>query len=183
MSELNSTTSHFIRCIKPNQLQVPSKFDNTGVMTQLRYNGMCTALELMQYGFPTRIGFEELYARYVCFCIYIYLPKPTRSRYMPVRSIYDLFKTKDTNHLPLIWFDLIWFDLICINRYSPMMPLVISKLKPITFCEAVLVALDLHGGKDFQMGLTKVLTNLDIGLSTLPNISLFLPNCSSISIN
>ncbi len=138
MSELNSTTSHFIRCIKPNQLQVPSKFDNIGVMTQLRYNGMCTALELMQYGFPTRIGFEELYARYV----YIYLPK---------LDLWFDFKTKDTNHLPLI----------CINRYSPMMPLVISKLKPITFCEAVLVALDLHGGKDFQMGLTKVLTNLD----------------------
>ena len=36
------------------------------------------------------------------------------------------------------------------------MPAVLAKLKPITFCEALLVALDLHGGKDFQMGLTKV---------------------------
>lgn len=57
-------------------------------MQQLRYSGMCTALELMQHGFPTRISFEELY-----------------------------------------------------NRYSPYMPLAIAKLKPILFCEALLVAL------------------------------------------
>jgi myosin heavy subunit len=36
------------------------------------------------------------------------------------------------------------------------MPPVIASLSPMTFCEALLVALDLHGGKDFQMGLTKV---------------------------
>jgi myosin heavy subunit len=36
------------------------------------------------------------------------------------------------------------------------MPPAIARLKPMTFCEAVLVALDLNGGKDFQMGLTKV---------------------------
>jgi len=37
------------------------------------------------------------------------------------------------------------------------MPPLIAKLKPITFCEAILVALDLDGGRDFQMGLTKVI--------------------------
>lgn len=39
MEQLNNTTSHFIRCIKPNQLQKPDIFENDGVMTQLRYNG------------------------------------------------------------------------------------------------------------------------------------------------
>eukprot|EP01119_Soliformovum_irregulare_P017875 TRINITY_DN5376_c0_g1_i2.p1 TRINITY_DN5376_c0_g1~~TRINITY_DN5376_c0_g1_i2.p1 ORF type:complete len:1547 (+),score=636.99 TRINITY_DN5376_c0_g1_i2:113-4753(+) len=103
INELNSTTSHFIRCIKPNEVQKPQIFNNHSVMTQLRYNGMCTALELMQVGFPTRIAFDELYV-----------------------------------------------------RYSPFLPLAFANLKPIIFCEALLVALDLHGGKDFQMGLTKV---------------------------
>eukprot|EP01114_Cavostelium_apophysatum_P006700 TRINITY_DN1812_c0_g1_i1.p1 TRINITY_DN1812_c0_g1~~TRINITY_DN1812_c0_g1_i1.p1 ORF type:complete len:1611 (+),score=575.78 TRINITY_DN1812_c0_g1_i1:62-4894(+) len=103
MAELNSTVSHFIRCIKPNEFQKPEIFNSASVMTQLRYNGMCTALELMQIGYPTRISFDELY-----------------------------------------------------TKYSPYMPLVISRLRPVTFCEALLVALDLHGGKDFQMGLTKV---------------------------
>ena len=36
------------------------------------------------------------------------------------------------------------------------MPAMMTKLKPITFCEALLVALDLEGGRDFQVGLTKV---------------------------
>ena len=40
--------------------------------------------------------------------------------------------------------------------YAPKLPAFMSKLKPITFCEALLVALDLNGGRDFQMGLTKV---------------------------
>ena len=39
---------------------------------------------------------------------------------------------------------------------SPRMPPQLKRLKPITFCEALLVALDLDGGRDFQMGLTKV---------------------------
>lgn len=64
---------------------------------------MCAALQLMQAGFPTRISFVDLHA-----------------------------------------------------RYSSRMPTMLSKLKPIMFCEALLVALDLHGGRDFQMGLTKV---------------------------
>ena len=42
------------------------------------------------------------------------------------------------------------------SRYAPKMPPMLQKLKPNIFCEALLVALDLDGGKDFQMGLTKV---------------------------
>jgi len=103
MTILGKTTSHFIRCIKPNGKQKPDLFVSPEVMTQLRYSGMCTALILMQAGFPTRISFEDLY-----------------------------------------------------ERYSAKMPPAIARLKPITFCEALLVALDLNGGKDFQMGLTKV---------------------------
>eukprot|EP00013_Stygamoeba_regulata_P023768 CAMPEP_0177647334 /NCGR_PEP_ID=MMETSP0447-20121125/10243_1 /TAXON_ID=0 /ORGANISM="Stygamoeba regulata, Strain BSH-02190019" /LENGTH=1221 /DNA_ID=CAMNT_0019149909 /DNA_START=85 /DNA_END=3750 /DNA_ORIENTATION=- len=41
-------------------------------------------------------------------------------------------------------------------RYYDLMPKEISRLKPRTFCEALLVALDLEGGKDFQMGLSRV---------------------------
>lgn len=42
------------------------------------------------------------------------------------------------------------------DQFAPRMPRMMAKLKPQTFCEALLVALDLLGGKDFQMGLTKV---------------------------
>ena len=103
MATLNSTNSHFIRCIKPNQEQKPQVLDRHGVTTQLRYSGMCAALLLMQAGFPTRISFEDLYA-----------------------------------------------------QYAPRMPASLQRLKPQLFCEALLVALELHGGRDFQVGLTKV---------------------------
>jgi len=103
MGVLQKTTSHFIRCIKPNEVQRPMILEPTSVMTQLRYSGMCAALVLMQAGFPTRVSFQELY-----------------------------------------------------DRYKPHMPRQMLGLKPITFCEAILVALDLDGGRDFQMGLTKV---------------------------
>ena len=65
MATLNETTSHFIRCIKPNQEQKPRVLERFGVMTQLQYSGMCAALLLMQAGFPTRISFVELHERYV----------------------------------------------------------------------------------------------------------------------
>ncbi|KCV69582.1 hypothetical protein H696_04004 [Fonticula alba] len=103
MSKLSATTSHFVRCVKPNDRQQAGLFEPVRVLEQLRYSGMCTALVLMQSGFPTRIGFDELY-----------------------------------------------------ERYAPLMPEPIARLAPQTFCEALLVALDLHGGRDFQMGLTKV---------------------------
>lgn len=43
------------------------------------------------------------------------------------------------------------FDVLY-DRYAKLMPAMLRKLKPITFCEALLVALDLQGGKDFQIG-------------------------------
>jgi myosin-5 len=52
MNKLNTTTSHFIRCIKPNEMQKPDIFNAGAVMQQLRYNGMCTALRLMQQVTP-----------------------------------------------------------------------------------------------------------------------------------
>lgn len=42
------------------------------------------------------------------------------------------------------------------------MPMALAKLKPIVFAEALLIALDLHGGRDFQMGLTKVCGMLNV---------------------
>jgi len=65
MQVLGKTTSHFIRCMKPNTKQKPDLFIAPEVMTQLRYSGMCTALVLLQAGFPTRISFDDLYERCV----------------------------------------------------------------------------------------------------------------------
>lgn len=68
MGKLNKTTSHFIRCIKPNSNQKPDEYNSNEVMVQLRYSGMCAALILMQAGFPTRCSFDDLYER----CVFLY---------------------------------------------------------------------------------------------------------------
>jgi myosin-5 len=44
---LASTTSHFIRCVKPNVQKKPKVFEGPKVMDQLRCSGMIEALELM----------------------------------------------------------------------------------------------------------------------------------------
>eukprot|EP00301_Raphidiophrys_heterophryoidea_P005017 c12143_g1_i1.p1 GENE.c12143_g1_i1~~c12143_g1_i1.p1 ORF type:complete len:1493 (+),score=327.31 c12143_g1_i1:156-4634(+) len=64
MHQLHITSSHFIRCIKPNPQQQANVFDRLSVMTQLRCSGMMDALRLMHEGFPTRCPYDDLYDRY-----------------------------------------------------------------------------------------------------------------------
>ena len=44
---LGNTSSHFIRCIKPNNAQQPGIFEGNKVVDQLRCSGMMEALKLM----------------------------------------------------------------------------------------------------------------------------------------
>eukprot|EP00299_Pterocystis_sp_00344_P009852 c4277_g1_i1.p1 GENE.c4277_g1_i1~~c4277_g1_i1.p1 ORF type:complete len:1130 (+),score=294.46 c4277_g1_i1:451-3390(+) len=67
MEVLHATSSHFIRCIKPNPQQKPNLYDRFSVMTQLRCSGMLDALRLMHEGFPTRCPYDDLYERYRLF--------------------------------------------------------------------------------------------------------------------
>lgn len=64
MSKLNSTGTHFIRCIKPNLTMVPKKFEGGHILSQLRCSGTGSVLELMQQGYPSRAAFADLYAMY-----------------------------------------------------------------------------------------------------------------------
>eukprot|EP01043_Picozoa_sp_COSAG02_P010080 COSAG02_NODE_349_length_24073_cov_102.816092_6_plen_1343_part_00 len=61
---LGNTSSHFIRCIKPNNAQRPLEFEGNKVVDQLRCSGMMEALKLMHEGYPTRCPFDDLYSRY-----------------------------------------------------------------------------------------------------------------------
>jgi myosin-6 len=61
---LSKTSSHFIRCIKPNTLQKAGVFEGPKVIDQLRCSGMMEALKLMHEGYPTRCPFDDLYGRY-----------------------------------------------------------------------------------------------------------------------
>lgn len=64
MEKLNSTGTHFIRCIKPNSNFAKHSFAGANVLSQLRCSGMKSVMELMHQGYPSRTSFAELYNMY-----------------------------------------------------------------------------------------------------------------------
>jgi len=64
MEALESTDTHFIRCIKPNNELKPNLLYGAFVLTQLKCSGTLEAVELMQKGYPSRIPYASIHERY-----------------------------------------------------------------------------------------------------------------------
>ncbi|KAK6157434.1 hypothetical protein DH2020_011682 [Rehmannia glutinosa] len=64
MQQLECTTPHFIRCIKPNGKQIPGAFDKDLVLEQLRCCGVLEVVRISRSGYPTRITHQEFTKRY-----------------------------------------------------------------------------------------------------------------------
>ncbi|CAJ0961407.1 unnamed protein product, partial [Mesorhabditis belari] len=64
LEKLNTTGTHFVRCVKPNSSMSAWIFEGSSVLSQLRCAGMGSVLKLMQSGYPSRTGFSELYNMY-----------------------------------------------------------------------------------------------------------------------
>ena len=55
MNELESSSLHFIRCIKPNDEHIPKKWDVEKVRNQLNYCGIMSALKIARQTLPIRM--------------------------------------------------------------------------------------------------------------------------------
>ncbi|KAF7808332.1 myosin-1 [Senna tora] len=64
MQRLESTTPHFIRCIKPNNFQSPGLYEQGLVLQQLRCCGVLEVVRISRSGFPTRISHQKFARRY-----------------------------------------------------------------------------------------------------------------------
>uniref|UniRef100_A0A5B7AAI2 Putative myosin-1 n=1 Tax=Davidia involucrata TaxID=16924 RepID=A0A5B7AAI2_DAVIN len=64
MQRLENTTPHFIRCIKPNNLQSPGIYDQGLVLQQLRCCGVLEVVRISRSGFPTRMSHQKFARRY-----------------------------------------------------------------------------------------------------------------------
>lgn len=64
MHRLESTTPHFIRCIKPNKLQLPGVYEQQLVLQQLRCCGVLEVVRLSRSGYPTRMSHHKFARRY-----------------------------------------------------------------------------------------------------------------------
>lgn len=58
------TALHFVRCVKPNAAQVPSTFDASLVLHQLRCCGVLEVTRIARAGYPTRYLHQEFADRY-----------------------------------------------------------------------------------------------------------------------
>ncbi|KAG1338425.1 Myosin-1 [Cocos nucifera] len=64
MQRLESTTPHFIRCIKPNGKQLPGIYENDLVLQQLRCCGVLEVVRISRSGYPSRMTHQQFAARY-----------------------------------------------------------------------------------------------------------------------
>ncbi|KAH1218503.1 Myosin-2 [Glycine max] len=64
MHQLESTTPHFIRCIKPNTKQHPGIYDEDLVLQQLKCCGVLEVVRISRAGYPTRMTHQEFSQRY-----------------------------------------------------------------------------------------------------------------------
>jgi len=64
MQTVGSTSSHFVRCIKPNSAGVPGVFDKALVVHQLRCAGVLEIARIYSTGFPVRMPFADVVADY-----------------------------------------------------------------------------------------------------------------------
>ncbi|XP_072340030.1 unconventional myosin-Vb-like [Scyliorhinus torazame] len=64
MEALNSTTPHYIRCLKPNDTKQPFSFNPNRVVQQLRACGVLETIRLSAAGYPSRWTYVEFFSRY-----------------------------------------------------------------------------------------------------------------------
>lgn len=66
MDSLYKTDSRYIRCVKPNDKQVPNNFETRRVIEQLRYSGVFEAVQIRKQGYPFRLTHRQFTCRYQC---------------------------------------------------------------------------------------------------------------------
>ena len=64
MEQLVCTAPHFVRTVKPNDLQCEAVFEASKVQFQLRCNGLMEVCAIRQVGYPVRLAFDDFVARY-----------------------------------------------------------------------------------------------------------------------
>ncbi|EWM26874.1 Myosin head, motor domain protein, partial [Nannochloropsis gaditana] len=96
MSKVHRTRPHYIRCLKPNDKNVPDTFNRFRITEQLRYGGVLEAVRVARSGYPVRLVHSEFYARYRCLAVALALP-PSRSPSLPhvIDAVRDPLKTRE----------------------------------------------------------------------------------------
>ena len=60
LTRIRSTRPHYVRCLKPNDSNVPSAFDQPRIIEQLRCGGVLEAVRVSRAGYPTRLPHSQV---------------------------------------------------------------------------------------------------------------------------
>lgn len=64
ITTIDKTHNHFVRCIKPNDINKPNNINAKKVMMQLRYGGITEAVRVVRAGFPVKFTHNYFRERY-----------------------------------------------------------------------------------------------------------------------
>lgn len=64
IKEISKTSSHYIRCIKPNDLNICDNFNRIRVNQQIKYSGILAAIKVSRAGYPIRFKKDMFQKRY-----------------------------------------------------------------------------------------------------------------------
>merc|ERR1712066_257346 len=64
MTNLKSTSPHFVRCIVPNEHKCPGEMDPHLTIHQLRCNGVLEGIRICRKGYPNRLQYADFKQRY-----------------------------------------------------------------------------------------------------------------------
>jgi myosin-5 len=62
---IERTSPHYVRCLKPNELLLPNRFDPCIIADQLRCAGVLEAIRVSRVGFPQRYLHDSFVSRYI----------------------------------------------------------------------------------------------------------------------
>lgn len=83
MTNINTTSPHYIRCLKPNSNNVGNEFDSPLIVSQLRCGGVLEAVRVSRAGYSKRFTFDVFFRRY---CFYVGEPCPPSQKYTQASS-------------------------------------------------------------------------------------------------
>ncbi|KAM7277865.1 hypothetical protein ACFE04_004999 [Oxalis oulophora] len=90
MNQLENTTPHFIRCIKPNSKQVPGEYEEYLVSQQLRCCGILEVVRISRSGYPTRMTHQDFSERYGCLLLDINVPQDPLSMSVAILQQFNI---------------------------------------------------------------------------------------------
>lgn len=90
---VETTDLHFIRCIKPNDLNIPNNLNQQRVLDQLKYNGVVEAVRVARSGYPIRFNHDEFINQYY-FVEYKDLIITGKTKYFLTKNNFNLLEKR-----------------------------------------------------------------------------------------